>query len=380
METRGVDLLFWKEVLMEFLGMLWLQKSANNTFLSREGLSTAGGNISSGYNSTVFTNTNFSIYKPDNTYFSPDTVSNATYSGNLNQNFTTTGCKVTLSRVGGGSTWDKTSNTKEDFSVNCFLSTDPSWTAGTKFNCVVTSYNSGNGELTFDVTPTISGTCKFAIIVRSGQGTGVTSTTLQTNTFVVYPDVKSVILSSSTTPPSYEKAITSAERAVFFDKTLGGTSSTLGCIAKFRYNQDPALGLHASHPLWVDYIMATQPFYPNQGSTKRYDLAIDWYRWGYTFSVRPYRLWFSCGSYPENNISATIQLKGFTSSSFSGGDILYSGSIPGSVAYSSVSTYLNFNGSQSNTTGWTHFEIKNTSADSANVGFNCEACQLFLTL
>ena len=31
-------------------------KSANNTFLSQEGLSTAGGNISSGYNSTVFTN------------------------------------------------------------------------------------------------------------------------------------------------------------------------------------------------------------------------------------------------------------------------------------------------------------------------------------
>ncbi len=364
-------------------GISWdvmVAKSANNTFLGREGLSTTGGNISSGYNSTVFSNTNFSIYKPDGTYFPPDAVSNATYSGNLNQNFNTTGCKVTLSRVGGGGTWNKTSNTKEDFSVNCFLSTDPSWTAGTKFNCVVTNYNSANGELTFDATPTISGTCKFAIIVRSGQGTGVIITTLQTNTFVVYPDVKSVILSSSTTPPRYEKAITSAERAAFFDKTLGGTSSTLGCIAKFRYNQDPALGLHPSHPLWVDYIMATQPFYPNQGQTKRYDLAIDWYRWGYTFSVRPYKLWFSCASYPENIISATIQLKGFTNSSFSGGDILYSGGIPGSVPYSTVSTYLNFNGSQSNTTGWTHFEIKNTSADSANVGFNCEACQLFLTL
>ena len=158
-------------------------KSANNTFLGREGLSTAGGNISSGYNSTVFTNTNFSIYKPDNTYFPPDRVSNATYPGTLKQYSTTTGCKVTLSRVGSGN-WDKISNTKEDFSVNCFLSTGSPWTAGTVFNCVVTNYNSGNGELTFDTTPTISGTFKFAIIVRSGQGTGITSNILQTSATV----------------------------------------------------------------------------------------------------------------------------------------------------------------------------------------------------
>jgi hypothetical protein len=60
-------------------------KSANNTFLGREGLSTTGGNISSGYNSTVFTNTTFSIYKPDNTYTQVTTISTPSYTGLLRQ-------------------------------------------------------------------------------------------------------------------------------------------------------------------------------------------------------------------------------------------------------------------------------------------------------
>ena len=61
--------------------------------------------------------------------------------------------------------------------------------AGRKFNCVVTGYNNGTGELTFNATPDISGSCKFGIMVRSGEGTGIiSSNTLETQTFTVEAD------------------------------------------------------------------------------------------------------------------------------------------------------------------------------------------------
>ena len=122
-------------------------KSSNGTFLGREGLATGGGAISSGYNSSGFSNTQFSIYKPNGTYYPPDTVSVPSYTGILRENETTS-CSVILSRVSPNS-WDKTLNTKYDFSVNCVLSgvSSPYFTYGTPFNCVVTNYDSLNGTL-----------------------------------------------------------------------------------------------------------------------------------------------------------------------------------------------------------------------------------------
>jgi hypothetical protein len=153
-------------------------KSANNTFLSQEGLSTAGGNISSGYNSTVFTNTNFSIYKPAGTYTAPNAVSMPTYSGILQQAFSKS-CTVTIS--GGG--WTSNSNEIEDFSVHCILANTnpPYWTPGTTiFNCFVTGYNNQNGNLSFNAIPNINGTCRFIVFVRSGLKTGELKAILRT--------------------------------------------------------------------------------------------------------------------------------------------------------------------------------------------------------
>ena len=167
------------------------KSSSSGKFLGRQGLSTGGGgNLDSGYNSVAFSDTTFSIYKPVSGYNQPDTVSNLVYSGTLKQSFPTT-CTVTLSRnpLSSG-TWDKFSNIKEDFSVNCVISSasSPYFTAGTKFDCVVTVYDSNTGILTFIATPSISGTCKFGIIVRNGQGTGMFSNAFETSTFEVEYD------------------------------------------------------------------------------------------------------------------------------------------------------------------------------------------------
>jgi hypothetical protein len=150
-------------------------KSNNGTFLGREGLSTGGGggNVSSGYNSQPFLNTQFSIYKPG-TYNYPTSVNNLTITGNLGFG-DTTACKIIIS---GG---DVAINKKEDFSVHLVASgtTTPYWTPGTtKFNCTVTGYSQvvSDWTLTFNCTPSIFGTgCFFAVYVREGQGTGVLS-------------------------------------------------------------------------------------------------------------------------------------------------------------------------------------------------------------
>lgn len=79
-------------------------------------------------------NTSFSIYKSAGGYTPPDSVTNATYTGTLTHN-STKEYSVTLS----GTSWLKNSNTKDDFSVNCVVSsaTSPYWSAGTKNNCVI---------------------------------------------------------------------------------------------------------------------------------------------------------------------------------------------------------------------------------------------------
>ena len=275
-------------------------KTGNNTFLGREGLSTTGGNISSGYNSTALSNTAFSIYKPDNTYFPPDTVSTATYSGDLKQYSTTTGCKVTLSR--GDSTWNKTSNTKEDFNVNCFLSTESPWTAGTKFNCVVTDYNSANGDLTFDATPTISGTCKFAIIVRSGQGTGVISSTLTTNTV----DVKIFIsplwtaarynnnsLSSSSVTNSNSSSSRTPTTETLSNHLYGAAQTFPGNFPSLAYCDIPSgYTRPASFIAYGDWVATTGTVaFSNGGYTNTGEVTsvfIDWLK--STFDVNMFKL------------------------------------------------------------------------------------------
>ena len=278
-------------------------KSPNNTFLGREGLSTTGGNISSGYNSNVFTNTNFSIYKPDNTYFPPDTVSNVTYSGELKQYSTTTGCKVTLSRVGGGGTWIKTSNTKDDFSVNCVLSTDSSpLTSGSVFNCVVTNYDSSNGELTFDATPTISKTCKFAIIVRSGQGTGEISKSLYTNNVDVKPFISPLwtaarywsggLTSSSLTlsNPSSSRTPTSETLS---NHLYGAAQTFPGNFPSLAYCEIPSgYTRPESFNLYKDWVATTGTVaFSNGGYTNTGEVTsafIDWLK--STFDVNMFKL------------------------------------------------------------------------------------------
>jgi hypothetical protein len=158
-----------------------IAKSSNGKFLGKEGLVGGGGNLSSGYNSAAFSDTTFSIYKPNGSpSIPPDTVTPLSIPA-LKQSYTTA-CTVTLSRTASGF-WDKTKNIKEDFSVHCVLSsnTSPYWSAGTQFNCIVTDYNSTSGVLSFNVTPTFSGSCKFAIIIRNEEGTGkITSDNLVT--------------------------------------------------------------------------------------------------------------------------------------------------------------------------------------------------------
>jgi len=162
-----------------------IAKSSNGTFLGKEGLVGGGGNLSTGYNSVTFSNTTFNIYKPSNSYFPPDTANTLTYTGTLAQS-SLKSCTVTLVRD-LDNRWDKTKNIKEDFSLNCVQSNiaSPYWSSGTQLNCIVTNYDSNTGILSFNATPTIFGSCKFGIIVRNGEGTGMISNTFATELFNV---------------------------------------------------------------------------------------------------------------------------------------------------------------------------------------------------
>ena len=71
-------------------------------------------------------------------------------------------------------------NTALDFNVHCVPAADaaPVLGSSTKFNCIVTNYAfvSPNWTLTFEYTPSFSGSCKFVVYVRSGEGTGALGT------------------------------------------------------------------------------------------------------------------------------------------------------------------------------------------------------------
>jgi hypothetical protein len=79
---------------------------------------------------------------------------------------------------------------RKDFTVQMF-GPDRGELGVTKFNCDVTSYNEMTGVLTFDVTPLDGNLGVFVVLVRSGEGTGITTARLRTNTFfttTLYPD------------------------------------------------------------------------------------------------------------------------------------------------------------------------------------------------
>lgn len=161
-----------------------IAKSSTGKFLGKEGL-VGAGNLSSGYNSVAFSDTTFSIYKLNDNYIAPNRTTSLNYTGTLKQNDIKLSCKVTLSHSTGS--WTANSNSKEDFSVHCVLSSTqpPYWSATTQFNCVVIDYNTSTGELTFNATPTTFGSSIFAIIIRSGSGSGIIKEILPTSTFEV---------------------------------------------------------------------------------------------------------------------------------------------------------------------------------------------------
>lgn len=130
--------------------------------------------ITSGYNSTQFSNTAFSIYKPLNSYTPPTTLSNSSIPGSLSLNSSVANCTIDIS--GGNQT---PVNNVNDFSVTLvpINAMYPYWTAPTQFNCTVNGYSSN--RITFNTKPVnITGRCKLAVIVRSSEGTGVISTQL----------------------------------------------------------------------------------------------------------------------------------------------------------------------------------------------------------
>lgn len=80
-------------------GTTWetmIAKSGNN-FLGREGLVANGGTISSGYNSSAFSNTQFSIYKPSGSYSEPKGLSGITINSGELREASTASCSVTIS-------------------------------------------------------------------------------------------------------------------------------------------------------------------------------------------------------------------------------------------------------------------------------------------
>ena len=92
--------------------------------------------------------------------------------GNLVKTTRRTGLTVIM--TGGTS-----ANTAADFNVHCILAADSTPALGsTTFNCIVTSYAQvvSDWTLTFEYTPAFTGSCKFVVYVRSGEGTGALGT------------------------------------------------------------------------------------------------------------------------------------------------------------------------------------------------------------
>jgi hypothetical protein len=158
----------------------WVAMVATSTTssgkLGREGILNAIP-VASGNSGNQALDANFKIFTivPAAGSYTWPTLGTLTIPGGNLMNMTRrTGITVII--TGGTST-----NTTLDFNVHGIISSGVAPTLGssTKFNCIVTSYAlvSSDYTLTFEYTPTFSGSCKFVVYVRSGEGTGVLGTT-----------------------------------------------------------------------------------------------------------------------------------------------------------------------------------------------------------
>jgi hypothetical protein len=160
--------------------------TASGATLGRDGL--VGTGETTAYSSSELMlpmmNTLFSVAPCRDTYTPPTTVSAVTVPGLMLKTwFKTVGLTVRLSGV----VWTPGSNKKEDFSVHFEGGSQEgpvfyNPALGTRrgvFNCVVTAYDATTGVLTFDYCPTAwtyadVGPNGLVVVVRSGEGTGVT--------------------------------------------------------------------------------------------------------------------------------------------------------------------------------------------------------------
>ena len=125
----------------------------------------------------------------------------------------------------------------------------PYFTPGTAFNCVVTWYDSSTGVLSFNATPTINdASCKFGIIVRSGEGTGIiSSTTLETSTFTVDRTLLFYL------PQAYNGGVIAADGTVISGSYVGngiGTITNQG----FQWNANTGNGTSGYHAVTTNAI------------------------------------------------------------------------------------------------------------------------------
>jgi hypothetical protein len=157
--------------------------TSNTQTLGRNGLfatsnSNAAGNV-------ALTNKLFTV--SPSTFVAPASLSNLVIPSTIRAGTTMNGCKIIIQAGGGG--WTSSSNTiKEDFSIHCVPSSEvsPFWSGNVPFNCSVTNYNTGTGELTFSVSAFSSGSnFKFVVFVRDGQGSGVIVARLESDNFSI---------------------------------------------------------------------------------------------------------------------------------------------------------------------------------------------------
>ena len=155
--------------------------TAGGAKLGREGLMAASSASSLGANAPL-TNTLFSVAPYTNTYTPPTGVESVTVPGsNLQVGTKRQSCTVRVA----GSVWTPSTNARDDFSVH-LVAAGSGDVGPIKSDCDVTGYNTTTGVLTFDTTPTTQGLCVFAVIVRSGEGTGITAAQLRpTDSYVL---------------------------------------------------------------------------------------------------------------------------------------------------------------------------------------------------
>jgi hypothetical protein len=193
-----------------------------------------------------------------------------------------------------------------------------------------------------------------------------------------------------------------ADASALYDLTLGGTSATTAAIVRLRDTSINANWATAGHPMWRAPFATSYILNFGQGFTSS---TFMWYRdvlipkqwdriqWGYKASYRPTRVAVICPGWTEYVKLATIELRGFTSKAFTAGDVLYSGPVdlpsagvqysgPVVLVYDGTYAILDFNASLANTTGWTHYQVTNTSPATGgdSMGFLCDtlSCRLLL--